>query len=311
MALAMIAPTPGIDASRRVFFLSLLNSPRDLVHARSRFRELPGEQVDCFHRVGRHRLRSRFQKCLDMLHPERRDDPEFRKMRTDRVHDLRHLPDQQVARPVLQQDGLMCLGLDRHEAHRRSCDRFADRGGIGSICLLAPNIRLHIVGRHQADVVPERDQLPRPGMRTSTGFDPDKAHRQFGEEPDNLCPAQLPLQHHQAIGIDPVKLEHVLRNIEADRSDRVRLCFFIANLPMKIPMTKSLPSRTDGSRGHPRHQWGRVSCIKLADFLGRVRYNRGDGAAREFDRRAAEFQVPVAVLNSFTALGIPLAEAAG
>lgn len=28
---------------------------------------------------------------------------------------------------------------------------------------------------------------------------------------------------------------------------------------MKIPMTRSLPSRTDGSRGHPRHQWGRVS----------------------------------------------------
>lgn len=71
--------------------------------------------------------------------------------------------------------------------------------------------------------MPERDQLARPGMRTSTGFDADKAYRQFGEEPDNLCPAQLPLQHHQAIGIDAVELEHVLGNIEADRADRVTL----------------------------------------------------------------------------------------
>ncbi len=34
-------------------------------------------------------------------------------------------------------------------------------------------------------------------------------------------------------------------------------------------------------------------------------------AARDFDRQVAEFQVRVAVLNGFTALGIPVTEAVG
>jgi hypothetical protein len=33
--------------------------------------------------------------------------------------------------------------------------------------------------------------------------------------------------------------------------------------------------------------------------------------ARDFDRQAAEFQVRVAVLNSYTALGIPVTKVAG
>ena len=34
-------------------------------------------------------------------------------------------------------------------------------------------------------------------------------------------------------------------------------------------------------------------------------------SAREFDRQVAEFQIRIAVLNGFTALGIPLTEAVG
>ena len=34
-------------------------------------------------------------------------------------------------------------------------------------------------------------------------------------------------------------------------------------------------------------------------------------SARRFDRQVAEFQVRVAVLNRFTALGIPVTEAVG
>ena len=34
-------------------------------------------------------------------------------------------------------------------------------------------------------------------------------------------------------------------------------------------------------------------------------------AARDFDRQVAEFQIRVAVLNGFTALGIPVTEAVG
>ncbi len=34
-------------------------------------------------------------------------------------------------------------------------------------------------------------------------------------------------------------------------------------------------------------------------------------SAREFDRQVAEFQIRIAVLNGFTALGIPITEAGG
>ena len=46
----------------------------------------------------------------------------------------------------------------------------------------------------------------------------------------------------------------------------------------------------------------KMHCVKL---LGQRL------AARDFDRQVAEFQVRVAVLNAFTALGIPVTEAVG
>ena len=46
----------------------------------------------------------------------------------------------------------------------------------------------------------------------------------------------------------------------------------------------------------------RMHCVKL---LGQRL------AARDFDRQVAEFQVRVASLNAFTALGIPVTEAVG
>jgi len=46
----------------------------------------------------------------------------------------------------------------------------------------------------------------------------------------------------------------------------------------------------------------KMRCVKL---LGQRL------AARDFDRQVAEFQVRVAVLNGFTALGIPVTEVVG
>ena len=101
-----------------------------------------------------------------------------------------------------------------------AADRLADRGGIR---LLAPNIRLHTRRRHQPHVVALSGQFVCPGVCPSTGFDANQARWQISEEPDNLRPPQLPLQHHLACGIDTVELEHVLGKIEADCSDRFNL----------------------------------------------------------------------------------------
>lgn len=60
-------------------------------------------------------------------------------------------------------------------------------------------------------------------LAPSTGFDANEARWQLSKEPGDLHPAQLPLQHHMALGIATVELEHILVNIEADRPDRFNL----------------------------------------------------------------------------------------
>ena len=64
--------------------------------------------------------------------------------------------------------------------------------------------------------------------------------------------------------------------------------------------------RTIWRRWSGYHRRSRVEtkmhCVKL---LGQRL------AARDFDRQVAEFQIRVAVLNGFTALGIPVTEAVG
>jgi hypothetical protein len=52
----------------------------------------------------------------------------------------------------------------------------------------------------------------------------------------------------------------------------------------------------------PKPRRDQMHCVKL---LGQRL------SARDFDRQVAEFQVRVAVLNGFTALGTPITEVAG
>jgi hypothetical protein len=76
----------------------------------------------------------------------------------------------------------------------------------------------------------------------------------------------------------------------------------------------------------------RDEALRASKYLGRALWRRWSGyhrrsrvetkmhcvkllsqrlSARDFDRQVAEFQVRVAVLNGFTALGIPVTEAVG
>jgi hypothetical protein len=76
----------------------------------------------------------------------------------------------------------------------------------------------------------------------------------------------------------------------------------------------------------------RNEAIRASKYLGRALWRRWSGyhrrsrvetkmhcvkllgqrvAARDFDRQVAEFQVRVAVLNGYTALGIPVTKVAG
>ena len=104
------------------------------------------------------------------------------------------------------------------------------------------------------------------------------------------------------IGIDEKTLE--IRAAEFTTSD-------IGDAPMLPELLDQIPpdqeiGRTIGRRWSGYHRGSRAEtkmhCVKL---LGQRL------SAREFDRQVAEFQVLVAVLNGFTALGIPVTEAVG
>ena len=67
------------------------------------------------------------------------DDAEFGKVRANGADKATTLPNQQVARPVQHQDGLLIRGFDWHEPHRWPLHGFGDRlsvGGVRSFWLL-------------------------------------------------------------------------------------------------------------------------------------------------------------------------------
>jgi hypothetical protein len=101
---------------------------------------------------------------------------------------------------------LLVSPLDRHKAHRRTLNRLADRFRIGGIVLIALDVRLHILRRHQSHLVPKRAQLPRPVVRRRARLrqavcmrSPDQCHipgcpRQVQGEPFTSRPRVAGLQ---------------------------------------------------------------------------------------------------------------------
>ena len=96
-------------------------------------------------------------------------------------------------------------------------------------------------------------------------------------------------------------------------------------LPGQIPPGQGIASITAGAVA-------RNDALRASKYLGRALWRRWSGyhrgsrvetkmhcvkllgqrlMARDFDRQVAEFQVRVAVLNGFTALGIPVTKVAG
>ena len=109
--------------------------------------------------------------------------------------------------------------LDRDEAHRRSGDRLADRLRVPGVGLAPLHIGLDVSRRHQPNLVPESDQLPRPVMARAAGLHADQARREFCEERDHLSPSERPPDNHFARAGDRVNLKDILGQVEADGRD--------------------------------------------------------------------------------------------
>src|SRR5690348_9693750 len=107
-------------------------------------------------------------------------------MTTQRVYQLRALPDQKIPRPEQHGARLLSLALHRNKAHRRPTCRLSDRFRIGRIVLLALDERFDIGGRDQSNLMPEIPDGSPPVVRTPTGFHGDDAARLFGKEAENF-----------------------------------------------------------------------------------------------------------------------------
>ena len=115
------------------------------------------------------------------------------------------------------QNRLLLRRLHRDEPHRRPQHRFANRLGIRRIILVALNVSLDVLRRHQPDLMAQRRNRPCPIVRRRTCLHADKAPRQSLEEPHNLRAAHCFTHHDIAVRIDPMDLEDVLRQIDPDR----------------------------------------------------------------------------------------------
>jgi hypothetical protein len=98
------------------------------------------------------------QQLLEPLAPLRCHNPELSQMRPQRIDHLGALPQQKIARAMLHQPTLLFGRLRPHKSHRWPANRF----GIRSIVLVALDVGLHILRRHQTNLVAEPCQLTCP-----------------------------------------------------------------------------------------------------------------------------------------------------
>jgi hypothetical protein len=80
------------------------------------------------------------------------------------------LPQQKIARSMLHQPALLLGQLRPHKSHRRPANRLADRLGVCRIVFVALDVSLHVLRRHQTNLVTEPRQLTRPIMRRGAGL---------------------------------------------------------------------------------------------------------------------------------------------
>src|SRR5499433_3124281 len=135
------------------------------------------------------------------------------------VHQTRTLAHQPLPATVQQHGSLLVSRLDRHKAHRRALNSLANRFRIGGIVLVALDVRLHVLRRHQPHLMPKRAQLPRPVVRRRARLQAKQTGRQSTEERQNLRTPKLLAQNRRSLRINPVHLKNMLRQVQSDRSN--------------------------------------------------------------------------------------------
>ena len=131
--------------------------------------------------------------------------------------------------------------------------------------------------------------------------------------------------------LNQIPLDQEIASVTADGAYDTRKCHdaiaergAAAVIP---PRRNAKPWKADSAGANARNE-----ALRASKYLGRALWRRWSGyhrrsrvetkmhcvkllgqrlMARDFDRQVAEFQVRVAILNSFTALGIPITKVVG
>src|SRR6478736_5198437 len=163
----------------------------------------------------------------------------------------------------MQHQLALLLGrLNPYKTHGRASHRLTDCLRVGGIVLIALDVGLHILRRHQADLVAQLRQLTRPIVRRGTGLHADDARRQSFEERHNLAAAKL-LSDDDLLGpVNAVNLEHVLGDIQTDRGN-----LHVDGSPDVIRLRRTTLWHFDaGSGRRPPHQWTAPAVQEESDI---------------------------------------------
>jgi len=158
------------------------------------------------------------QALGDVADALRDDDPVFGQQPPDLIGLGSACLHKSLPGPVQRQHRLLAAVLNRHEAHVGAGHRFADRLGVRGIVLVRLDVGFDELRSNQLHRVSQLGEFPRPVVGAPACFHTDQARRQVGEERGHLVALQLLLQHRPAALIHAMHLDHVLCQIDPNRS---------------------------------------------------------------------------------------------
>ena len=114
------------------------------------------------------------------------------------------------------QNSLLIRRFDWHKSHRGSLHGFGDRLGVGGVVLLALDIGLYELQRHQADIVPKRGDFSSPIVCRVAGLNPNQRRVQSGKERQHLRASELSFENDLSRIVDVMNLKDVLGQVQSD-----------------------------------------------------------------------------------------------
>src|SRR5262249_41984085 len=157
--------------------------------------------------------------------------------------------------------------------------------------LVALDVRLHVLRRHQSHLVAKRAQLPRPVVRRRARLQANQTGRQSTEERQNLRTPKLLAQNRRSLCINPVHLKNMLRQVQSDRSNLAHGWLPFAAVSIRQQFGTQMPQG-----GHPPHH-----SITLS-----ARASRVGGTSRPSALAVLRFRTRLNFTGSCTARSLAL-----